>query len=247
MNPLILGAASVGLIHTLLGPDHYLPFILLSKARGWSLGRTLRVTLTCGAGHVTASLLLGLVGVSVGLGLGRLDALNEVRGGLGAWLLVGFGLAYAAWGLRRALRNRPHSHWHSHVDGSVHRHEHVHHGDHAHPHEVGIGRAPRAGRWASWALFTVFVVGPCEPLVPLLMVAAGGGSWLDAALLVVAFAVATLGSMALVVAAGRLGFARLAHRHGDRSRLSWAAIERYSHALVGLAIAGCGVAIFFGL
>ena len=56
---LALGAATVGSLHT-LAPDHWVPFAVLSRARGWNLGRTARVTLLCGFGHVTASALLGL-------------------------------------------------------------------------------------------------------------------------------------------------------------------------------------------
>lgn len=245
MTPLILGAAAVGLIHTLLGPDHYLPFILVAKSRGWTLARTLRLTLTCGVGHVAASLLLGLAGIVAGFTLGRLDAFEASRGRFGAWLLLGFGLAYAAWGLRRALRNRPHSHWHSHADGSVHRHEHVHHGEHAHPHGAGRKGSSGSGRWTAWALFAVFVVGPCEPLVPLLMVPASRGAWLEAGLLVGVFALATLGTMTALVAAGQLGMTRLSR---DRAgRFSWYGLERYSHALIGLALAGCGAVMWAGL
>ena len=42
---LLVTAASIGVVHTLLGPDHYLPFVAMAKARGWSLARTLRITL----------------------------------------------------------------------------------------------------------------------------------------------------------------------------------------------------------
>ena len=29
-------AASIGFFHTLFGPDHYLPFIVMAKANNWS-------------------------------------------------------------------------------------------------------------------------------------------------------------------------------------------------------------------
>ena len=45
-------AASIGLFHTLLGPDHYLPFIVMAQARKWSLVKTTCITALCGAGHV---------------------------------------------------------------------------------------------------------------------------------------------------------------------------------------------------
>jgi hypothetical protein len=34
---LIISAASVAFVHTMLGPDHYVPFIAMAKARDWSL------------------------------------------------------------------------------------------------------------------------------------------------------------------------------------------------------------------
>ena len=61
-------AASIALIHTLLGPDHYLPFIVMARARRWSMRKTACVTLLCGAGHVLSSVLLGGVGIAAGFG-----------------------------------------------------------------------------------------------------------------------------------------------------------------------------------
>jgi hypothetical protein len=41
---LLLGAAAIALTHTVLGPDHYLPFVALARARRWSVARTATVT-----------------------------------------------------------------------------------------------------------------------------------------------------------------------------------------------------------
>jgi hypothetical protein len=57
-------AISIGFIHTILGPDHYLPFIVLSEARKWSLRKTMLITFFCGLGHVLSSVVLGLVGIA---------------------------------------------------------------------------------------------------------------------------------------------------------------------------------------
>ncbi|MBI5010716.1 MAG: hypothetical protein HZB98_13960 [Bacteroidia bacterium] len=35
-------AVSLGFLHTLLGPDHYLPFIVISLAKKWSLKKTIK-------------------------------------------------------------------------------------------------------------------------------------------------------------------------------------------------------------
>jgi sulfite exporter TauE/SafE len=140
---LVLTAASIGLVHTLLGPDHYLPFVALSKARGWSVRRTVAITSVCGVGHLVGSIALGAAGIAAGTALDQLVDIESFRGDVAAWLLFAFGLAYAAWGLKRALRGDAHSHEHFHADGTRHSHHHDHRlAPHLHPH---TGDCPRRG------------------------------------------------------------------------------------------------------
>ena len=122
---LLVTAASVAFLHTLLGPDHYVVFSVMGKARRWTLAKTLRVTMICGAGHVLSSVLLGAVGLLLGARLASMIALDGVRGNVAGWMLLAFGLMYFAWGLRQAGRNKRHSHVHAH-NGVVHDHEHDH-------------------------------------------------------------------------------------------------------------------------
>jgi len=42
---IIFTAIPVGILHTLFGPDHYVPFIALAKAHHWSLKKTTWITL----------------------------------------------------------------------------------------------------------------------------------------------------------------------------------------------------------
>lgn len=234
---LLATAATIGVVHTLLGPDHYLPFVALARARSWSLRRTLAVTALCGVGHVLGSIALGLLGLGLGWAASGLVDFEALRGALAGWLLLGFGLAYTAWGVRRALRGRPHAHVHGHADGTLHLHPHHHReAEHAHPHLAGA-RGLRAAL-GPWTLFVIFVLGPCEPLVPLLLYPAAGGSWLAVGAVAGVFAIATVGTMLAVVVAGALGLARL--RLGAGS-------ERWSHALAGVALAACGLAVTLGL
>jgi sulfite exporter TauE/SafE len=97
---LVATAASVGVLHTVLGPDHYLPFVAMARAGSWSRRRALLVTALCGIGHVAGSVILGLIGIAFGLSLSRLEAFESSRGSIAAWGLIVFGLLYAAWGLR---------------------------------------------------------------------------------------------------------------------------------------------------
>ena len=228
---LVLGgaAASIGVLHTLMGPDHYLPFVVMGRARHWPRWKTLAVTAGCGVGHVASSVLLGLAGVALGTAIGQLEAFEAVRGSMAAWLLIGFGLAYAVWGVHKAIQNRPHRHAHVHEDGTMHQHGHGHHGEHAHVHEAEAGERSLT----PWLLFIIFVLGPCEPLIPLLMYPAAEHSWAGMIFVTMVFSVATVGTMLATVAGAAWGlqFCKLGP------------LERFSHALAGAAICMSGLAI----
>ena len=225
-------AAAIGVLHTLLGPDHYLPFVMLARARRWSALRTGVITLVCGFGHVLGSVLIGLAGVAAGLALTRLEWVEGVRGDLAAWALVVFGTVYLIWGVRHAWRNRPHSHWHTHADGTRHLHEHRHASEHAHVHAADSGRTA-----TPLALFVIFVLGPCEALIPVLMYPAAQHNYAGLALVTTVFAVATLATMLASVAIGVWGVAALGEKLGFRRYAHW------SHAASGGAIGLCGAAI----
>jgi nickel/cobalt exporter len=226
-------AAFIGFAHTAAGPDHYIPFIAMARAGRWSLPRTVGVTLVCGVGHVAGSLALGALGIALGLAVGKLAWFENMRGNVAGWLLLGFGLAYAAWGVRRLYRSRPHSHLHVHADGTVHAHPHAHEGEHVHVHAADES----ATRMTPWILFTIFVFGPCEPLIPLLMYPAAKLSMAGVALVTAVFAAATLATMTVAVALGYVGL----------TRVPLARIERYTPLAAGLAIAACGAAVQLGL
>lgn len=230
LSLLVTTAAGVALAHTLLGPDHYLPFIAMFRAGQWSRAKALRITLLCGLGHIAASLGLGLIGVGVGVSMAQWAALDTLRGSLAAWILICFGLCYGAWGLRRALRRAEHSHWHAHADGHLHAHEHHHEDEHVHFHELG-----RAGAISAWTLFAVFVLGPCEPLIPLLLVPAAAGSPGTIVIVAVVFTVVTLATMLTVVGFATAGAGRLWAYPG------W----RFGHALAGGLVFSCGLAMHF--
>ncbi len=225
---LMATAATLGCLHALLGPDHYLPFIMMAAARRWSLPRTAGITLICGCGHVLGSLILGGVGVAIGLAVGQIEWIEGLRGQVAAWLLMGFGLAYCLWGLRRAWKNRPHSHWHTHTDGTVHKHVHTHHCEHAHVHQ-----AKSHSSLTPWALFIIFILGPCEALIPLMMVPAANHDFIGLALVTTVFAFATVGTMvgAVLISTCGLGFLPLSK------------VQPFTHALAGAAICLCGLAM----
>jgi sulfite exporter TauE/SafE len=252
LGALCIAAVSIAFFHTLYGPDHYLPFVAMSRVGDWSLRKTVTVTLLCGVGHVASSVVLGFIGIAFGVVVLQLETLESLRGDLAGWLLLAFGLTYFTWGVVRAIRNQPHTHLHLHLDGTVHVHEHVHSESHLHLHSTApveevaaqpVGgaaaaiAAPRKTSLTPWVLLTIFVFGPCEPLIPLLMYPAAKANTLGVVCVTALFGLTTLATMTGMVVlmcagAGAMRFERL---------------HRYSHALAGLVVMSCGAAIKLGL
>ena len=230
---LLLTAISVAFLHTLTGPDHYLPFIMISKARNWSLAKTSWFTILCGLGHVGSSIILGFVGIAFGFALSKLEYFDSVRGSLISWLFAAFGLVYLVWGIYRLLRNRQHSHMHFHRNGSEHLHEHNHHSEHLHIHDE-----KRKVNITPWILFTIFVFGPCEPLIPIVLYPAAKHNYLELVIVTGAFSIVTIFPMLTVVILASFGFKLLPMK----------ILEKYSHVIAGSTILLCGLGmIFLGL
>ena len=229
LNALIVAAAFIGFTHTILGPDHYLPFIMMSWARKWSAAKTGLITFLCGLGHIGSSVVLGLLGVSLGLAVTKLEPVESVRGNLAAWLLIAFGLVYFVWGLRRAYKNQPHVHGHTHAGEDTHTHLHDHHTEHTHIHDT------KPGSIAPWTLFVIFVFGPCEPLIPILMYPAAKNSLFGLLAVTFVFGIVTIATMLGTVLLARAGvnFIRLAP------------LQRFAHVIAGATICLCGLAIVF--
>lgn len=231
---LLITAATLGFTHTLFGPDHYLPFIVIAKAKKWSPAKTAWITFLCGLGHVGSSIVIGIIGIVFGVALSKLIFFESFRGNVAGWLLFGFGLAYFMWGFRKAWKNRPHSHAHLHKDGSVHEHVHTHVIQHAHIH---IEKEEDTANLTPWVLFVIFVFGPCEVLIPLVMYPAVQASWFAMLLVVGMFSLATVATMLAIVTLGTYGI--------RTARFPF--LERHSEAVAGFSIMLCGVAIQFGL
>ena len=227
---LAITAASIGFFHTLFGPDHYLPFIMMSKARNWSTPKTMLITFLCGLGHVGSSVILGIIGVSIGIAITKIEFFESFRGNLAAWAFIAFGLVYFIWGLRKAIRNKPHTHLHIHEDSTSH--EHAHLKDHSHVHEN------KGKTITPWILFTIFVLGPCEPLIPILMYPAAKNNVGGLILVTSIFAAVTIATMMVVVYVISTGIKLIPMKK----------MEKYSHAIAGAIILFSGLGIqFLGL
>jgi hypothetical protein len=150
----------------------------VARARRWSAARTAKVTVLCGVGHVTGSVALALLALTLGVELftrlgGRLEAVAGV-------LLIGFGLAYAVWGLRRATRGRLHTHGDGERDPS---------------------------RLTAGSLFFLFTADPCVAVIPLLLASVSLG-WARTLFVILTYETAMLATMLALVLPARAGLAR---------------------------------------
>ena len=222
---ILLGTAiSIALVHTLIGVDHYVPFIALSKSNNWAVKKTIFIVLLCGIGHVLGSVILGFAGIALSSAVTSLINIEDMRGTLATYILIAFGLVYTIYGIRRAVKNKTHTH--IGLDGKPFTHSHPV----SFPHNENDYQQKKTNN-VLWGLFIFFVLGPCEPLIPLLMYPAATMNIFTLALVTVSFSAVTIGVMLLMTLLGIKGlqFIKL-----DR-------LERYAHALAGSAILLCGV------
>ncbi|GBC75945.1 hypothetical protein HRbin07_00137 [bacterium HR07] len=199
MWPLVVSTVGVAVVHA-LAPDHWVPFVAIGRAQDWSVRKLVLVTVLAGIGHVGSSIVLGLIGLALGFLLQGVQAFESARGEVAGLILIGFGLAYAVWGLKQA------------------RHEHR-------PIE-------KSQIVTVWTLIAIFVLGPCEPLIPLMLLAAQHG-WAAVWIVSVLFSVATLAMMVGQALLAYLGVRLLATER----------LERWTHALAGALIALTGLLV----
>lgn len=202
---LIALSAIVAVSHVALGPDHYVPFIGLGKAQQWSGRKLFFIIFLGGLLHVGSSFIIGSIGLLAGFTVTRLEGVETWRASVAPLLLIGFGVAYAVWGLKRS---RHHSHAHI-----------------------------KTGNATVWMLMLVFVFGPCEPLIPIMFLAAVYGLP-EVILVTVTFGIVTVASMLTISFALFKGVSFLpSHK-----------LEHHSHTIAGVVIALTGLAVIvFGL
>ncbi len=203
---LAVAAISIGALHS-LAPDHWVPIAAIARARNWSKGKTLRVAFLCGFGHVTVSVGLGLLALLFGAQL--FQSIGERMVSVAGLLMIGFGLAYAIWGLRHTFAHRLHGHHHHHYD-------HVHD-----PSSVSV-----------WSLFLIYCADPCVAVIPILF-AAAPLTTVETISIVVAYEVATVGAMVVLVAVAQSG--------AQLFKGKW--IERFGDPIAGGLIVATGIMV----
>ena len=147
---------SVAALHAAF-PTHWLPFVLIGRARGWSHRRTLGAVALAGGGHILATSVLGVALARFGWELN--ERFEAAFHGIVAALLIGLG----AWLAFRAPHGRGCGHC------------------------AGQRLIPEpTDRAALWGLFLTLTLSPCELFLPVYLTAAPSGwpgiAWLSAVL-----------------------------------------------------------------
>jgi ABC-type nickel/cobalt efflux system permease component RcnA len=233
---LVATVAAVGVLHTLV-PDHWAPIVVLGRQQGWSVSRTARAAALAGVGHVTTTLLLGLLLWVVGAALAvRYAHLVSVAAALA---LLGFGvwIAYGGWRElhehgRHGHSHLDHGHVHRHADGTEHVHWHEHHDSDWHVADGGVAVMHEHDHAVTGRTALLLILGssPMVEGIPAFFAASPYGVPLLGVMAAV-FAVATIVTYAGVSVAGIAGL----------QRISLGPLERYGEVASGVFVAVVGV------
>lgn len=176
LAPLIWGGLLAAFLHAAL-PTHWLPFVLVGRAQGWSARRTLGITAAAGMAHIASTAVVGGLIAAAGLALDHW--VSGILPYLTAALLFAFGLFYLA---RAALRPPALAD----AAGDVR------------------GPASRGSAAAALGLIGLMVLSPGEALLPFYLRTASEGVW-ALAFLTGAFAIGTVAGMLLFTGLARAG------------------------------------------
>lgn len=179
-QPVLISILATGLATAFLHaaiPTHWLPFVLVGRAQGWSLARTLGAVLAAGLAHIATTAVAGALLVAAGL------ALNQWLSGVLPWISAGLLFAFGLFYLARAAVRRPVLAGGPPLDA---------------PEPVVSHLAALLG------LMVMMAASPGEVLLPVYLTSAGEGATVFLALTLI-FALGTVAGMALFTTLARAG------------------------------------------
>jgi nickel/cobalt transporter (NicO) family protein len=211
-------------------PTHWLPFVLVARARGWGRGKAIAVLALAGLGHVALMTVLGLAVAWFGF------QLDSTMGRAFPWIAGGLLLAFSAFYFWRQWTGT--GVCHHHAPGSPHRASEHCGEDHEQSHwQEELQDSPlvstATGEWTAISgLFVMLTLSPCEGFLPVYLSGVQFG-WRGFVLLSAILAIATFGAMALFTWLALVGF--------ERFRLK--SFERYEAGLMGTLFGMLGMLI----
>ena len=164
-------AASIGFVHTILGPDHYLPLVAMAKTNGWSAPKTASYVAVCGTFHLLGTILVGALAIFLGLAYLNVETVQSLRTDFAGWFLLSFGAIYFAWGMNWAIREGKRSRGSSVFDNQK--------------------NAPFV-RCTAFAPFVFLIFGPCVPLIQLTSSEEVDSNWFTSVLVLSVLCVTTI-------------------------------------------------------
>ncbi|ACC99095.1 hypothetical protein Emin_1549 [Elusimicrobium minutum Pei191] len=188
---IVLTAVGLGLTHTILAPNHYLPFIAIAKARNWTLPKTLFITFLCSSGHIIGSLIIAVIAVLFGVAASKIEIIDGYRANIAAWGLILFGLIYFLYGVKAARHN------HSCC-------EHIH------------TKKDDIKSLTPFILFMLFLFAPCEAFIPIMMIPAIENIPMLTVAVALAFGITTMITMVVAVGLGYKGVELLPFKKWER-------------------------------
>lgn len=209
-------------------PTHWLPFVLVARARKWSRAKALGVSVFAGLGHVALTSLLGLAIAWFGFQMDEHfgHTFTQVAG----WVL----LAVAAFYFWRQFRG--HGLMHHHTPGGHHEPSahcgHEEKNSHLEAELEGSSVvAPGNGDWAAISgLFVMLTLSPCEGFLPVYLSGVQFG-WQGFFVLSGILAAGTLGGMLLFTWLTLVGLEKVELKR----------IERWEAGLLGVVFTVLGV------
>jgi len=211
-------------------PTHWLPFVLVARARGWTRSRTLAVVMFAGIGHVALTTLLGLVIAWLGFQLDeKIGRLFPFLAG-GVLVLIGGYYFWRQWRGAGICHHHPPGGQHEETEHCGHENDHSHWEDELKDTALV---SQRRGDWAAISgLFVMLTLSPCEGFLPVYLSAVQFG-WRGFALLSAILAVATLAAMTLFTSLTFSGFERFRVQR----------FERYEAGMLGGLFCALGLLI----
>ena len=225
---LLSTAVATALFHTLI-PDHWLPFVLIGRARGWTVRTTAMISGLSAMIHTALSIGLGLGAVKIGTASAH--AIGETLARSSAVLLILFGLLYAVWAWRKGGHFHPGGglfHSSTKAPGCEGK-EGDSHPEHLHYHADGEWIHGPNGHGGTY-LAVIVGMNPCILVMPIMLSSVEKGAT-TVALVIAAYSVTTIILMMGLSVAGVVGIRRI--------RLP--GVARYMEMASGMVIALTGV------
>lgn len=173
---LLGGGFVAAFLHAAL-PTHWLPFVLVGRAQGWTMMRTLGAVGAAGIAHIASTAVVGALIVAAGL------ALDQFVAGLLPHLSAALLLLFGAFYLVRAAVRRPVA-----ANGAT----------------MELAEPTVTHAAAFWGLVVMLAVSPGEVLLPIYMSSAQEGPMV-LVLLTLVFLAGTLLGMGVFTALARAG------------------------------------------